>query len=224
MCPACGTDVLAGQGKGKSCLVCREKAVRAAGERWVQERWPRTYVALLTERLTDVERRRLFLRVGQARQNPARPPVPSTLFAGISPGLDERLIRDGLDTDTVCLRTLGALPRSEQGGFYDRYRQNPAQALQWAQLPAWKRPIMAGDPEDQRIWKLFTILRLKAEWCARFNEQGLPEEGYQLARLAGLLESVTNPRRLGMVLALYGGALRDGVEVGDVMHPPWQRP
>jgi hypothetical protein len=135
--------------------------------------------------------------------------------------MDERLVRDDMDTDARCLRAIAARPRHEQGAFYDRYKQDPAQSLRWADLPAWQRPIMAGDAEDQRIWKIFTVLRLKLEWCARFNEGGLPEEGYQLSGLAGQLGSITDPHRLESVLALYGGALRDRVEVGDVIHPPW---
>lgn len=195
----------------------------ALGEARLRERFAQEYVSLLMEHLSEGDRKDLLRRMAQAHRQdrPARPPRPSQVFASISSGLDERLGRDGTDTDAVCLKVLATLPRHEQGAFYDRYRQDPAQALRWAQLPAWKRPIMAGDEEDRRIWKLFTILRLKAEWCARFNEKGLEEEGYQLAQLAGLLESITNPRRLGMLLALYGGSLRDRVDVGDVIHPPW---
>ena len=132
-----------------------------------------------------------------------------------------RLVRDGRDTDAACLEALATVPRHEQGEFYDRYLQDPAEAMRWASVPAWKRPLLAGDAEDRLIWKIFTVLRLKVEWCARFNEQGLREEGYQLARLAGLLESVKDPRRLGMVLGIFGGMLREGGNPGDVMHPPW---
>ena len=210
-------------GQGKGCRICKEKALVALGERRTQHRWPEDYIALLLERLSEADRRALFIRVAQARHadRPARPPMPSKLLPTISPGIDERLIRDGLDTDARCLRALATLPRHEQGPFYDRYRKDRAQALRWAQLPAWKRPIMAGDAEDRHIWKLFTILRLKTEWCARFNEKGLAEEGYKLTQLAGMLGSVTDPRRLAMVLSIYGSFLRDGVDVGDVMHPPW---
>jgi hypothetical protein len=171
----------------------------------------------------DAEERAAFLhRLAYTKPRLAvTRPRPSRLFPSISPGLDERLIRDGRDTDVPCLEALAAAPRQEQGQFYDRYLQDPAQALRWARLPAWKRPIMAGDAQDRLIWKIFTLLRLKAEWAAKFNEQGLAEEGYQLAQLAGLLENVTDPRRLGMLLGIYGGSLRDRAEVGDAIHPPW---
>lgn len=197
--------------------------MRALGERRLREWFSPAYGALVMERLSEADRDGFLRRLAanQRADRLARRLRPSQLFPSISPGLDARLIRDGRDIDVACLEALAAVPRIEQGAFYDRYRVDPVEAARWVAAPAWKRPLLAGDAEDRLIWKLFTVMRLKVDWCARFSEKGLAEEGYQLAQLAGLLASVKDMRRLGMVLSMYGGTLREGGDPGDVMHPPW---
>jgi hypothetical protein len=177
-----------------------------------------------------------FLRRCKTAQDLGRPirwPLPSEVFPGVNPGLDDRLVRQQQNQNIPMLEAMAKLPSEDQAEFYERYLKNPQQAQLWASVPRWKRPIIAGDPQDVLIWKFFTIIRLELEYWASRSEEGLRAglhaQGYQLCQKAGLLYSITDIKRLSAVLSMYGFMLQKGSDLGalpeylgNVTEPPWK--
>ncbi len=156
---------------------------------------------------------------------PAFPP-PSTVFPGIEAALDHRLIREQRDKDVALCQALAVIPANDQRDFLELYLFDPADARQWAALPAWKRPIRKGDTDDQQIWKFFTMQRLNMEQAASPTAPAwaMSSQGAQLPQMFGVLAylSPAGLKKLCLVMSTYGTALQHGHQLGNVTKKPWE--
>ncbi|MBA2305199.1 MAG: hypothetical protein H0W08_21575 [Acidobacteria bacterium] len=188
------------------------------GRKHINERWPE-YGALLTD---DA----LLERAGRSWPHVAGFPLPSRLFAGLDPHLDDRLKRIERDKDVQLCREVARLPPHEQRAFLELYLVDPLDALHWASLPAWKRPIRKGDKDDIQIWKFFTIERLNMELVAREAPPSwsMASQGAQLKQIYGVLSYLTpvGLQRLCLVMSTFGAMLQNKQDVGEVVKKPWE--
>jgi len=187
----------------------------ARGRRLIEDRWP-GYADLLPEDLVG--------RAGHSWPH-VRFPHPSKVFAGLDPALDHRLIREARDKDVALCQALAELPDADQREFLELHLKDPADADRWARLPKWQRPIRRGDPDDQRIWKFFTMQRLNMEQAARDDPPwALASQGMQLPQMFGVLRdlSADGLRKLCTVMSTYGLMLGHREEVGNVIRKPWE--
>jgi hypothetical protein len=163
-------------------------------------------------------------RINSRRGSGVAFPPASRIFPGVDPALDARLHPERDEADVALCEQLASVLTAEQPEFLDRYRRDPGEAHRWLTLPAWKRPIMAGDEQDRQIWKFFTMQRLNMEQAADPNAKAWPmdSQGALLARMAGVLRYITDREKLFLVLSLYGSMLADHLEIGDPARKPWE--
>lgn len=145
-------------------------------------------------------------------------------FPKIHPSLAKRLVASGANLNVGTCATLSEIRREDQGQYLDLYERNPIDAKRWACLAPWKRPIRDKTPENEAIWKAFTILRL---WMERAATDGvdawsLASQGHNLRQLAGALGQVKDTTKLQLVLSGYGGLLADGKPPENRSTPPWE--
>lgn len=150
-------------------------------------------------------------------------PRPSEVFPGLDPDLDAALIRDKRDKDVVLCRAVAAIPRAEQREFLALYLVDPADAARWATLPAWKRILRKGDPDDHHIWAFFTIYRLNMNVAADGRTWPLPSQGASHPQLFGCLDRITGAGVKRLCEFMYGflACLQEQRDLGDVVRKPW---
>lgn len=184
----------------------------------IDQVWP-GYGALLTDE-------KLLLRAEQYFPHVSGFPLPSRLFPGIAAALDRRLIQDHRDKDVALCQALAAIPANDQRDFLELYLVDPADAHHWAALPAWKRPIRKGDPDDQQIWKFFTMQRLNMEQAASpvAPAWAMSSQGAQLPQMFGVIAylSPAGLKKLCLVMSMYGTALQHDQALGNVTKKPWE--
>jgi hypothetical protein len=164
-------------------------------------------------------------RIGRNWRSPAVYPKPSTVFLGLEPSLDHRLIRENRDKDVGLCQAVAAVPPGEQREFLELYLVDPNDAKHWAALPRWKRPIRKGDPDDVLVWKFFTMHRLNMEQAAaNVPPWSMASQGAQLPQLFGTLMRLSphGVQKLGLVMNAFGDALQYGRELGNVVKKPWE--
>lgn len=220
-CAQCGEQDWFPSGDCRPCVL-RHAAER--GHRLLADEYP-DYAERVVAALPESDRTRYFANLSKGRKrigfNVVAPLPPSRIFPGLNPSLDDRLLREGRARDVACCQAIAQVPPSDQREFYERYVKNPALAQRWARVERYKRPLIAGDKQDDLIWKLFTIIRLQMEMLAEGRTWALAGVGRSLVQQAGFLDAITERRRLVEVLSTYGSMLAHGEDVGDVMHPPW---
>jgi len=210
-CGACGAKL---PHKGNGC----PESMRRRGREKINRDWP-GYGDLLTDE-------KLLYRIGQDWPHVRGFPLPSRLFKGIAPALDDRLIRERRDKDVPLCQTLAAIPAIDQREFLELYVRDVVDAQRWAALPRWKRPIRKGDADDIEIWKFFTMQRLNMEQAASDGQPwSMASQGAQLPQMFGAIArlSASGIQKLTIVMSAYGTMLQYGHDVGDVVTKPWTR-
>lgn len=220
-CPKCGGKVAPGLGVG--CAACKRTAYIANGEKLLRERHPE-YAELVLSILSEPARSDLLHRISRTTRPGSdwRLPSPDELFPTIRAGVAERLVRARHHINIDLCRRLSSVPWADQLEFYDRYLTDPDRATCWARLPRWQRPIMAGDADDQMIWKLFTMIRLRMAGSVNLHPATLPGLGRGLVQEIGFWEGIKDRPRAYQVFSTYGAMLAHGEDVGDVVTPPWK--
>jgi hypothetical protein len=208
----------------KDCRRCL--AIRCAryGRLKLQGQAP-DYLQALEARLDGPSLMRLLANVYKNRYVVF--PLPSALFPGLDPGLDPVLKRHGREKDVALCAGLAQIAIEDQDEYLRRALRDRAQADRWARTPRWQRPLLAGDPVDRVIWQFFVMQRLNMEQAAADAPPwSMASQGAQLCQMAGALEYIVRHgggERLAAVLSTYGWMLRDGRDLGDVVHPPWSQ-
>jgi len=149
-------------------------------------------------------------------------PSLAQLFPGLEGWVEAALIQAGREKDMALCAAVAAVPAPDQRIFLNRALIDLHEAQHWASTPAWKRPIIAGDEDDERIWRFVLAFRLICEALAMERSVSLASQGEGIVKMSGLLSHLTAPRRLADVLYQYGRAVRDGLDLGDVTRPPWK--
>jgi len=213
-CEMCGKSL---PHRGGRCPVVERLYLIQRARHKLNERWPG-----YGDVVTDDD---FLSRVGKMWPRIGRTPLPSAVFAGLDPALDDRLIRDGRDKDVPLCHAVAAVPTIDQREFYELYLLDPDDARHWAALPRWKRVIRKGDPDDIQIWKFFTMQRLNMEQAASEISPAwsMASQGAQLPQMFGAIDrlSPAGVRKLCSVMSSYGSTLQDGRPVGDVVTKPW---
>jgi hypothetical protein len=212
-CPLCHKRL---PHKSRQCPVAQRLGLVAKGRRLLDAQWP-GYSAGLGDDVLE--------RIGRTSRGALPLPRPSERFPGLLASLDDRLIRDGLETNVEFGQVLATLKEADQREYVDLYRIDPADANLWASLPKWKRVIRRGDKNDRQIWKFFVGFRLNMELLANPNAPGgrsMASQGRELCVWAGALSYLTDVRRLTDFLSEYGSMLANGEDMGDVTKPPWE--
>ena len=205
------------------CRLCVLRHGAERGHRLLAERYP-DYAEQVMAALPESERTQYFANLAKANKRPglAAPLPPSRIFPGLNQSLDDRLLREGRARDVECCQAIAQVPPPDQREFYERYVKDPALAQRWARVERYKRPLIAGDKQDDLIWKLFTMIRLQMDMLAEGRAWTLPGVGRSLVQQAGFLDAITERRRLVEVLSTYGSMLAHGEDVGDPTRPPWR--
>jgi hypothetical protein len=165
----------------------------------------------------------LLIRIGQNWPR-VRLPLPSAIFPGLSPRLNDRLVREQRDKDIALCRAVAAVPDQDQREFLELYLVDPADAQRWHALPRWQRQIRRGNKDDQQIWKFFTMQRLNMEQAARDAPPwSMASQGAQLPQMFGTILNLSPEgiRKLALLMSAYGTALHKGDDLGNVTIPPW---
>jgi hypothetical protein len=186
------------------------------GRRKLNERWP-GYGDLVTD---DA----FLVRCGHSWPRVQLVP-PSTVFAGLSPALDDRLLRLEKVADVACCQAVAAQPTADQREYLELYLQDPVDAAHWARLPVWQRPLRHGDADDRGIWKFYVMQRLNMEQAASpAPPWPLTSQGAQLPQMFGVISTLTLPgyRKLCAVMTTYGVMLQNGLDVGGLRPRPWE--
>jgi len=215
ICEKCGKRLPHPGGHG--CPEVQRQWRIQRGRQNINTKWP-GYAELLTDEA-------LLVRAGIRWPLFTGYPLPSRLFNGLDPALDQRLIREQRDKDIAFCQALAAVPVGEQREFLELYLVDPNDAKHWAALPRWKRPIRKGDPDDVLVWKFFTMHRLNMEQAAaHVPPWSMASQGAQLPQLFGTLMrlSLHGIQKLGLVMNAFGDALQYGRELGNVMKKPWE--
>lgn len=216
-CQQCGKKL---PHHGGVCPETRRKWYVKIGKDYIEQQWP-GYSELLNETM--------LAKAGRARNrtrnllNVSGFPKPSELFPGLDPAVDNYLVREKRDKDITLCRIISSIPVHEQREFLNLYLIDVIDAQHWLNLPNWKRPLRKGDIEDQQIWKFFTMQRLCMERASSTSPWSLASQGAQLPQMFGVLDhlSVNGLKKLVLVMSMFGSALQNGNNIGDLVTPPW---
>lgn len=206
------------------CIHCRQRLPHQRNCSKKQIERGRTILNQYWPGYGDVITDEAFLvRVSKNSDLSIRLPLPSVVFPGLSPRLDERLKREKRDKDVSLCQALATVPQHDQGEFLELYLVNPTDAQRWHQLPRWKRPIRHGDKDDQQVWKFFVMQRLNMELTAQGKAWSMVSQGAQLPQMFGTIAnlSAAGIQKLVAVLSMFGSQLQNGHDVGDMTKAPW---